>query len=315
MIKSLDNQNVYLHNAKPEWGGAVIAWEREGKRGYQFEDGLVRVFGTDHYHLLDPIEVSSDRVRLLLALAGRRPAPVVERSASSTEVEPPSLEQQLVYFKRAYPDGFAGDAWRAEHRGGAGRALKRHRDPAIAAAQALLTVPNLTDWLDQRRDEEGMQAVAGLLGSTDLVAAPQVQRLASLPPHRSRAVLAGLLDLLYGKGATAVRIVQWVQALSRGTGKTPGWNLATAPLALLWPTEHVCVHRASFLAQAVSVAPQVKLAMAPSGLDYAPLLAMTERVRVALSEAGTAPADYLDVYDFVAFTLRPAACREMAALS
>lgn len=307
---SPSSQSAYQHAAKPEWGVAVIAWEREGKRGYQFEDGQLRVFTSGYFHMLDPIAVSPERVRILHALLGL-PLPTVT-SALPQPIDRPTIDEQIVYFLRAYPGGFAGEKWQSDRRGGSGRPLKRHRDPAIAFARTELTSARLAASLDQRREQEAVQTLANVLERTDLVAWAHVQKLPALPPNRARALVMGLLELLYGQASTEVRVVQWVQALTRGTGRAPSWTLATAPLALLHPDQHVCVHRTSFLAQAASVAPRLRVPASPSGVDYTRLLAMAESVREAL-KAASSPGDLLDVGDFISFTLGAQACKEMSA--
>jgi hypothetical protein len=306
------SRDVFRHSGKPEWGGAVIAWEREGKRGYQFEDGQLRVFTSAYYHLLAAEDVSIDRVQKLLQLI-RRSDPAAPSNVPALVAGAPTLDEQIAYFLRSNPGGFAAERWQREKRGGSGRALKRHRDPVIAMAQQQLTHENLASWLDDQREADGVRTLSNLLARTDLVSSVQVQQLASLLPNRSRVVLTGLRDLLFGEGPAAADFMHWVQALARGTGRAPGWNLATAPLALLRPSEHICVHRTSFLVQAASMAPQLRLAGVPNGAEYARLLAVAERVRVGLSEADAAPADLFDVYDFVLYTVRPEARAEMAA--
>src|SRR5688572_12808538 len=57
-LSDLVHQSLFQHASRPEWGGALIAWERDGKRGYQFEDGQLRIFTTGHYYLLEPIAAS-----------------------------------------------------------------------------------------------------------------------------------------------------------------------------------------------------------------------------------------------------------------
>jgi hypothetical protein len=305
-------QDVYQHAARPEWGAAVIAWERDGKRGYLFEDGHLRIFTSGHFHLLEPVEASDDRARKL-----RRLADIPQAAVAAAGVEPdaalPSLDEQLAHFLAAFPGGFGGDQWQAEHRGPARRIRKRHRDPAIACAREELTSGHLATCLERGRDGEGIDTLANVLGRTDLVSWGDVQSLCGLPPNRARALLVGLLDLLFGRGGIDVRMVQWVQALARGTGRRPAWTLVTAPLALLSPERHVCVHRASFIAQASAMELRPRLTQAPRGVEYAPLLAMAQQVRAHLDTAGSRPADLLDVHDFILFTLRPAAVREIAA--
>ena len=41
---------VVQHRVKPEWGAAVLVWRRDGKSGFQFEDGEIRAFRDDWLH-------------------------------------------------------------------------------------------------------------------------------------------------------------------------------------------------------------------------------------------------------------------------
>jgi hypothetical protein len=75
----------------------------------------------------------------------------------------------------------------------------------------------------------------------------------------------------------------------------------------------VFVHRASLLAQASAMARSVTISVSPRAVEYAPLLAMAERVRDRMRAAALAPADLLDVHDFISFTLRAAAVKAIAA--
>jgi hypothetical protein len=296
-------QSTYQHASRPEWGAAVIAWEREGKRGYQFEDGQVRVFATQHYHLLDTIDVSADRMKTLMAILGHPPATVVESALPPAPIARPTLDEQVEYFQRAYRGGFAGDAWQNERRQASGPARKRHRDPAIAHAREQLTAERLAGWVERRKEQEAMEALTAVLGRTDLVAATRAQRLTDISPDRARGVLVGLFDLLFSRVGVEVRLMQWVQALTRAMGQAPTWSLATAPLALVEPDRFVCVHRTSFVAQGSVVTPRLKLATSPSGYAYTPVLAMVEQIRLRLVEAGIPPGDRFDVYDFICLTV------------
>lgn len=299
--------SVYLHSTKPEWGVAVVVWERDDKRGYQFEDGRMRIFPASHYHLLEVAEASPDCIRVLRALNGDRP-----RSDRPRAPEGASIGQQIEGFLAKYPGGFAGETWQAEHRGRAGRPLKRHRDRAISAARMELTLDYLKTCLDRGREVEGVKALTTVLGNTDLVAGQSIQSLVALSHDRARVILAGLVNLIGTDLRTEVRLVQWVQALTRGAARKPGWSLATAPLALLQPEQHVCVHRGNFVAQAAAVAPQLAIGTSPSGFDYAALLAMSERIRAQLEQAGTSPADFFDVYDFIGFAAAQSAASRSA---
>lgn len=305
--------STFQHASRPEWGAAVIAWEREGKRGYQFEDGQVRVFASRHYHLLDVIAVTPDRLRTLMAILGQPLVAVVESALPPAPEVRPTLDEQVAYFQRAYPGGFAGDRWRSERRQTGGHPRKRHRDPAIAFAREQLTGERLAGWIERRREHEAMDAVTEVVGRTDLVPSSRVRWLAGLPADRARSVVVALFDLLFSRGPVEVRLMQWVQCLTRVTGQAPTWSQATALLALVHPEHFVCVHRSSFLAEAAVLGTRVDLSPSPSGYAYRPVLAMAEQIRLHLAAAGCPPADRFDLYDFVCLTVRPEARRAIAA--
>ena len=302
-------RNVYRHTAKPEWGGAVIAWEREGKRGLQFEDGQLRVFGEGHYHLLEVVDVSTDRVTKLLTLVGRDESSNGRAAATG---DAPSLDEQIELFHRQYPGGFAAAPWRERHRASPGRSLKRHREPAIELARAQLSADRIAGWL-QDRSPAGLRALCDVLAATDLVPAAHVKQLGALMPNAAHVVLAALMELLHGEGNELVRLEQWIHALGRALARPPSWALATAPLALMRPQEHICVERASFAVQATSMAPQLRLDQTPNASQYVRALSMARRVGAVLEDRSSVPADLLDVHDFMVCTLAARAREEMAA--
>src|SRR5687768_17001150 len=123
---------IFQHRTQSAWGAACIAWEREGKRGYQFEDGHVRVFTAAYGHLMEAIDVSRERATSLLALAGRTAAASAPVKVAAGAGVPVTPAQQLDFLMATFPGGFAGEAWRREHRSHPVHNLKRHRDPAIA---------------------------------------------------------------------------------------------------------------------------------------------------------------------------------------
>lgn len=302
-MSELADRDIFQHALRPDWGAAVIAWERDGKRGYQFEDGCLRIFTTGHYHLLEAIDASPDRRRTLRALVRAPGETTAPSSATPRDPDLPTLDQQVAHFRAAFPGGFAGERWRGDHRAGGHRSSKRHRDSAVALAQKELTELALAVFLETRRDADAMEVLASVLGSTDLVPKAHVQRLQGLPPNRAHAVLIGLFDLLFGKQPAAARLVQWVEALSRATNRRPGWGLATTPLALLFPDQHVCINHGCFAAQAASLDLHSSVSSSPNGLEYGRLLAMARSLRIHLVEIGCAPVDFLDVHDFILFTL------------
>ena len=300
-------RNVYRHTGKPEWGGAVIAWEREGKRGLQFEDGQLRVFGEGHYHLLEVVDVSTDRVSKLLTLVGRD-----EPSSGRAKVgDAPTLDEQIELFHQQYPGGFAAAPWRDRHRASPGRSLKRHREPVIELARAQLSRERLVGWIEER-SPAGLRALCDVLASTDLVAAAHVKQLGALLPNAAQLILTALMELLHGEGNELVRLEQWIQALGRALARPPSWALATAPLALFRPQDHICVERGSFAVQAASMSPQLRLDQTPNASQYVRALSMARRIGAVLEDRGSPPTDLLDVHDFMVCTLAAGAREEIA---
>jgi hypothetical protein len=106
---------------------------------------------------------------------------------------------------------------------------------------------------------------------------------------------------------------RWVGAVTSGTGKVPAWTLATAPLALARPNDHVCVRATSFRAQAISLSPRLQLGDTPSHRQYQRMLAMAKRVQGRAVDRELPPADLLDVHDFIRFTLSTKARTAMLA--
>ena len=49
---------LYQHSKMPDWGLAVLAWEREGRRAYQFQDGQLRIIKDGYYQLMEECEVN-----------------------------------------------------------------------------------------------------------------------------------------------------------------------------------------------------------------------------------------------------------------
>jgi hypothetical protein len=292
---------IFQHRTQSGWGAACIAWEREGKRGFQFEDGHIRVFNAAYGHLMEAIDVSRERADSLLALAGRAAAPPAAAVAAGVR-EPITLDQQLAYLRTSYPDGFAGEAWTREHRTHPTRNAKRHRDPAIVRARVQLAQSTIEGWITSGRALHGVATLRDLLDSTDLVGPAAIKLLAGGDPFTATRMVAALRDLLWSELPIGRRFEQWVTALTSG-GRAASWALATAPLALVHPDQQVCVNQASFQAQAAWLAPELQLGSLPQAPVYERALRMAVGIRELAGERGMPPADLLDIHDFIALTL------------
>ena len=307
-----DIQTLFQHSAKPEWGLALMAWERDGKRGYQFEDGKLRVIKNGFYHLMREIDRPRDETERALAELGlelgRRRA---SRRLGDDRTTIP-LAEQVAYFRSLFPEGFQGLRWAKKHRGiDARRRLKRHRNPALADAARLGDPERLTARVEAGEALAIVDEIVGLLDETDLVS--RFAGFDRITEALAETLVTVLIDLVWGDGELDRRFNRWVGALKRAAGKKPRWQLATAIPALFAPREHVCVKRTTFARQAAWMAPNLEIPTAPSGTTYVRLLEMARRLQARLGERGLRACDLIDLYDFIALTLRPKAVKAIEA--
>ena len=51
-----EETTFYRHRMRPKWGLAILAWDTGDKRGFQFEDGQVRIIKDGFYDLMIEVE-------------------------------------------------------------------------------------------------------------------------------------------------------------------------------------------------------------------------------------------------------------------
>ena len=301
---NLPDNALIMHSKCPDWGHGLLAWKRDAKRAYHFEDGKLRVFKEEYCHLLQEVDLPLDRAQRVLDRLDRALGRHEAASKSGMKRgELLSLDQQVEIFALMYPDGFRGEEWSGKMRGeGAKSSLKRHRGPAIAYAHEKLSAENLQALVEEQRFEEGVDVVLGVLGNTNLVRPAQLKPIKGLAPHRINGLVLGLQNLLYGEGEPAQLFDEMTRSMDG-----PCWELATALNALVYPDEHVCVHPTRFKQQAMWMSPRLEHSKSPDGASYYRYLAMAQGVRDRLRKAELDPRDMLDVYDFMLTTLTPSA--------
>lgn len=302
---------LFRHSKRPKWGIAALIWERDGKRGYQFSDGKLRVFKEGFYGLFEsataPGDGSAKTVRRLARLAQS------ENVTEATRL--PTLRDQIELFRIEFAGGFAGKSWQAKHRGcgSAGKRLKRlkrHRDAAVEEAVKLSKVE--LDAAIANHDWVGIHArMIEVASSTDLVPRAQVRKLEKVRPTRELAM--ALYDWLH-TDADEVAEDRQFNAFVRELRDAAGWQLATCFGALVYPDRHTCVRTSSFTLQGKMLLSQFSVGRRPAARDYRRLCHVAEIVRRELTEAELPPADLLDVHDFMWFTLRPAARDSLLAV-
>ncbi len=294
---------LYQHSKRKQWGLAVLAWEQEGKRGYQFEDGQLRVFAERFYHLLEEAECPPEQTARLLAKLGRASG---AGKGDGKDERKLTFEEQVQVFLEEYPESFAGDYWKSQHRGeGSNRRLKRHRDSAIADAQAQLSHEELDRLIAEGDHAEVLRRMIDIVHGTDLVTRAQAEPVARAKP--SPQLSAGLRTLLYGEGEYEPRFDEYCRLLLEAGRKQLSWPLASSIPALILPEAHVAVRPTVLAKQAQWAYPRLRYSSKPEGRVYARILTMARTVRDALTRAEHVPKDMLDIYDFMLATLRPAA--------
>ena len=295
-----DTDALYQHKKRSEWGVAVFLWERDGKRAFRFADGETRVFKQGFYGLMIPAAVPAD------GSAEELRAKVRAGGSGRKDVVVPTVGDQLVLLLKDYPKGFIGEAWTTAHRGG-GRRLKRHRDPAVAQARERLGAAEVREAHAAGDFAPALAALVDVLSNTDLVPSAHAKKLQEAKP--TQQLSATIIRLADDPERMTVRELQ--AALVDAQGPATSWQVLTAPLALLAPTVHLCVHPGVFATQGTIVMPHFNAPKRASEAGYQRYLEVARMVEEELTALGHAPTDRLDLYDFVWATLRPAAREEL----
>jgi hypothetical protein len=295
----------YRHSRQPKWGIGLILWERDGKRGYKFEDGQLRIIAEPYYKLLEPAENPPPDSPLMAELLRLRSA-----DGGAADANRMTFEEQRAVFVAQFPEGFVGEEWRKAYRGRReGRRLKRHREGAIAESQELLAAPALDDVISGQKWKDLQKGLAAILGTTDLVSR------ANLEPFRrgvaGEPFVVALRDALWGDGDFDTRFTELCRQMSMLWSRVP-WTMATALLALVHPKDHICVKPSVFVKQADCSPVTVRPSKQPTPRAYAAYLEMARQLRTLLSDVGLPPHDLWDIHDFIWVTQRPAATDVLA---
>lgn len=302
-------EQLYRHSLRPEWGMALLAWERNGRRAYQFEDGKLRKIREGYYDLLDPVDPSEESPTAAVR-ANLQAAIKALKVGSEQKVYKAvcTFEQQLSLFTRLYPKGFADPKWIEDKRGTEnGSALKRHRGPSLAAAQEALDPTSAASLIEEDRQGELTESVLNVLADTNLVPLSHVKTLRRLDEGEASEYAEVVFNLVHGEDPLEDRFQAYLELLTRFLGGRPSWRIATALLALTHPHKEVAVRRSAFIRQAGSIAPTGAYTRKPKPVSYLSFRRVALGVQTRLEAAGHEPRDLLDVHDFIWTTLRKSA--------
>lgn len=295
---------LFQHRKRRHWGIAALLWERDGKRGYQFSDGKMRVFKEGFYHLFESTQAPGDGS----AKAVRRLARLARADDVTEATRLPTMRDQISLFRRAYPEGFGGEAWMKKHRGvGARKRLKRHRDPAISEGHAL-SVEELAPLIHSHDWDAVYDRLLAVATGSDLVPSSHVKKLEKLRPSQDLAVaIYEWLDCDIDDDDAVRRFNHLVRQL----GNAATWPIVAAVGGLVDPDNHTCVRPSVYAEQGTMLLPNFKAAKRPSFKLYSQYVHMAKTVYDELEAADLVPRDLLDVYDFIWETLRPAVREEL----
>lgn len=305
---------LFRHVKRPEWGVAVLAWERDSHRGYQFEDGRLRKIRKGYYKLLEPVEeleapeavVRKNLERAIVATGGE--------ATRTTKKAIAPFEEQISLFLRLYPKGFQDPEWISDHRGDPdGTALKRHREPSLTDAQEALSAERCAALIAEGQHDALADSIIDVLAGTNLLPISHVKSLRRLDDDERRQYAEAVADLLHGERHFDERFREYLQTLTSLLGGHPSWRIATALPALVHPQEHVSVRRSAFARQAGSIAPTARYTRKAQVGAYKNYRRVALGVKKRLTEAGHEPRDLLDVHDFIWDTLRTSALDHLGA--
>lgn len=296
---------LFRHSKRPEWGVAILAWERDNSRAYQFEDGKLRKIREGYYKLMEPAEdlERGDQIRTNL----RRVVNAGDDSDVKVIEAVCPFSAQVELFTELYPKGFEDPEWIEDHRRTDGSALKRHRSPIAAEAQEALSESRCEEALASGGEVELADIIADLLARTDLVPISHAKALKGLDPEEKKKYAEVAAQLLHGEGSYEQRFKAYLDTLKAIFDERPSWRVATVLSGLVDPQSHTVVRRSAFLRQAGSIAPTAKYSRRATVRSYRNFLRVATETRKRLNSAGHEPRDLLDVYDFVWTTLRTAA--------
>lgn len=308
---------LYRHRSRNEWGAALMAWDRGEKRGFQFEDGQLRIFKKGYFGLLEEVAAPPEETAAVVAALRRRLgwSEKVTTKKPKRPVESVPFEHQLVLFRELYPKGFQGSKWAKEKRGiDTTRRLQRHRDIALVETRKLLCRSRMNKLIQEEEFASIIETLLEIGNTTDLVAKSKLKPLEQLDGQGARELSEILFELLHGDKELSILFERLVDVLIRKTGKQPSWQLATVFISLFFPKEQVCVKMPTLRSQASCLGRGLRISAMPNAPTYERVRSIVLDVHQRLMDEGFKPRDLLDVYDFMETTLSPKAMKHIKSM-
>lgn len=304
---------IVKHPGCPEWGLGYLAEERDDKRFYDFEDGMMHSIAKAFWSKLEPVSLGTAEAN---ALEKKVRGLKEQRSSSSGKSKPRAVapvlanfDVQLARFVELYPGGFSGDRYTKEERGEeaetSGKKSKGGRNPSIAAVKKLLA----REEMDKQIGASAFADVIANVRAAHKAAGGLLHPLGDvipfnkMPVEHDRAVAEATRDLLHGEGSFDERFDRLVAALAKANLAT--WPLVTVLASLVSPDEHVFVKPSYYEKQAALLGFDLRYERVPSAAAYGRMRALTTELTKRLTAKGQAPRDNMDVYTFIWKTHSP----------
>lgn len=316
-----DQQVLFEHTRRPEWGLAVLTNEDRTHRYFQFQDGELRTIKDGYYHLIVPTQrpaadVDKARAELGELLRKSESRDRVSEKAKSEGKSQISVHDQVTLFKKLFPAGFEDPAYLEKVRGlPAEGGRNGGPDAARAIALELLSEERLRGLLAADGYTEIYEAIiSGLQASEIVSSSSDIRPLRRVPDEERPGVCRAFVELLHGPGDIGPRFDAFRTAVDGAEGGRATWPMITVLLGLLYPDAHYCVKPSVFRQQARFLMPETEYEPAPSAAGYQLYKAMADDLRERIVKAGLQPKDNLDVYGFIFETMRPGLKEQYAAL-
>lgn len=295
--------------SQPDWGAGLVVRDLPLHWELYFEHGGERKFVKSMSPNLVPVTISPAALAALeaKALARHSKSEFRTKSAARPRTSPAakarfaSPAEQIAFFEKLFPGGFAGEVFMTEERGVLGAKGKLgYKEAAIALAQAELSLERF-----ENADEETLFASAKKVLQATTIVFPMEGAIpfAGMDADARTTAMEALKDLLHGTDEYGERLQAFASAVKmkdkKNAPKAASWPFATIFAAYMRPDECVCVKPTAFASQAATFGMSVEKSQPVTASGYREFCEVAMKTREALREAGHEPRDLMDVYSFI----------------
>jgi hypothetical protein len=294
--------------SQPNWGAGLVVRDLPLHWELYFEHGGERKFVKSMATLV-PVTISPAALAALeiKALARHSKSEFRTKSVARPRTSPAakarfaSLAEQIPFFEKLFPGGFAGEVFMTEERGVLGAKGKLgYKEAAIALAQAELSLERF-----ENADAQVLFDSAKKVLQATTIVFPMEGAIpfAAMAAEDRATAMEALKDLLHGTDEYGERLQAFASALKmkdkKDAHKAASWPFATIFAAYMRPHECICVKPTAFASQAATLGMSVEKSQPVTASGYREFCEIATKTRESLLEAGHEPRDLMDVYSFI----------------